>query len=405
LSAGSLELVLLGGADAASLRGQLEDLRSLASTTSSVADLGGRLAVPPHEDRSLRAALVAGSPEELLDRCEALAAWLDEGVPDRLLAERGVALGSAQDRPRIGFLFPGQGAPVPTDPGYLIDLLPDAASVYEQAGGLEVDGKVPPELVQLSVVTASVAGLRALDALGIEAEFGLGHSVGELTALHWGGVLDEEAVLRMARRRGEAMTKHATAKGAMANIEADEQTFSRLVEGADVTVACVNSPRHRVVSGTTEAVDAVVARAHEDDGTTVVRLRVAGAFHSPLMREVAAVFDRDLSDENLGQLTRQVYSTITGRELAPDADLRDLLAHQMTQPVRFLEAASAAVDGTHLLLEVGPGRMLSTLVSEFADTAAVPLRVGHSSPQGLLTAVGAAYAVGAPVRTDRLRDA
>jgi enediyne polyketide synthase len=397
-------LFLLGGADTAALQRRLEELREAASGASGIADPAIGDAAPV-EEGPLRAALVAADPEELLGRVELVAGWLADGAPDGLRSERGVALGRAQERPRIGFLFPGQGAPVPADAGFLGDWLPEAAEVFELAGPLQAGDEVPPELVQLSVVTASVAGLRALRELGIEADFGLGHSVGELTALHWAGALDEEAVLRLARRRGEAMTEHATAEGAMANIEADEETFSDLVEGAGVSVACINSPRHRVVSGTVEAVDAVVERARERDGTRVVRLRVVGAFHSPLMRDVAPVFERDLSGESLDRLQRPVYSTITGGELQPDADLRDLLVHQMTEPVRFLEAASEAVRGTRLLLEVGPGRMLSALVSEFADTPIVPLRIGNASPLAFLTAVGAAYAIGVPVRADRLRDA
>ena len=397
-------LLLFGGADAASLSRELDKVWEGASQVSSIADLAP---VPvPQQKQLLRAAVVAPDPEELRQRLDVIAGWLREGVPDRLRAQRGIALGQARERPRIGFLFPGQGAPVPSDAGALADLLPEAPGVYEQAKALQAANEVPPALVQLSVVTASLAGLRALAMLGIEADFGLGHSVGELTALHWAGALDEGAVLRVARRRGEVMTDHATAAGAMANIEADEETFSRIVEGADVTVACFNSPRHRVVSGTTEAVEAVVERARERDGVRVVRLRVvAGAFHSPLMRDAVPLFDRYLAEEDFGQLQRPVYSTITGAELEPDADLRALLVRQMTEPVRFLDAVEDAIEGTDLLLEVGPGRMLSGLVSEFADTPTVPLRVGHSSPQGFLTAVGAAYAVGVPVRADRLPDA
>lgn len=395
-------LLLLGGEDAAALSGQLEELRASASRASSIADPGIGLAPTPSEEQPLRAGVVASDPEELLQRLEVLGGWLGEGEPDGLRAERGLALGRARERPRIGFLFPGQGAPVPTNSGYLVEWLPEAAAVYEQARALKAADEVPPALVQLSVVTASVAGLRALAMLGIEADFGLGHSVGELTALHWAGALDERAVLRVARRRGEVMTDHATAAGAMANIEADEETFSGIVEGAEVTVACVNSPRHRVVSGTTEAVEEVLERARGRDDAKAVRLRVVGAFHSPLMRDAVPVFDRYLAEEDFGELQRAVYSTITGAELEPGAGLRALLVRQMTEPVRFLDAVQDAVDGTDLLLEVGPGRMLSGLVAEFAETPTVPLRVGHSSPQGFLTAVGAAYAVGAPIRADRL---
>ncbi len=398
-------LVLLGGADAESLSRQLEDLRKRASQASSISDPVVQVEDTPNGERTLRAAVVAAEPNELLARLDVLAAWLGEGAPDRLRTEWGVALGKAQERPRVGFLFPGQGAPVPSDAGALADWLPEAAGVYAQAKALRAADEVPPALVQLSVVTASVAGLRALAMLGIKADFGLGHSVGELTALHWAGALDEAAVLRVARRRGEVMTEHATATGAMASIEADEETFSGIVDGAEVTVACVNSPRHRVVSGTTEAVEEVLERARGRDGARVARLRVVGAFHSPLMRDSVPVFHRYLAEEDFGKLQHPVYSTTTGSELEPDADLRAVLVRQMTEPVRFLDAVQDAVDGTDLLLEVGPGRMLSGLVSEFAETPTVPLRVGHSSPQGLLTALAAAYVVGVPVRTEHLPDA
>jgi enediyne polyketide synthase len=392
-------LLLLGGDDAESLSRQLEELWESATRATSLSELA---AAEPSANDPLRAALAAPDPEELAQRIEVLSSWLQEGPPQRLRAQRGIALGQRLESPRVGFLFPGQGAPVPKDPGFLADWMPDAAAVYEHAADLKAAGEVPAELVQLSVVTASVAGLRALRALGIEAAWALGHSVGEFTALHWAGALGEDEVLRIARRRGEVMTRHASAEGSMANIEADEQTFSAVVDGTDITVACVNSPRHRVISGTTDAVDAVVERAREQEGTRVVRLRVVGAFHSPLMRDTVPIFERELAEEEFGPPLRPVFSTVTGAEIKPEDDVRALLVRQMTEPVRFLDAAREAAGRADLLLEVGPGRMLSGLVSEFVEVPAVPLRIGHSSPQGLLTAVGAAHAVGVDVRADLL---
>jgi enediyne polyketide synthase len=257
--------------------------------------------------------------------------------------------------------------------------------------------------VQLSVVTASIAGLRALTELGVEANFGVGHSVGELTALYWAGAIDEEGVLELARRRAEIMTEHATEQGAMANIEADEATFSRIVDGADVTVACFNSPLNRVISGTRVAVDAVVERAREREGARALRLQVVGAFHSPLMNEAAPVFGRVLAEQTFGALQRPVFSTISGNRIVDGDDVAELLSRQVTEPVLFLDAVMAAEGGADLLIEVGPGRMLSGLVGEFSSVPAVALRVGHSSAQGLLTALGAAWALGADVDVERLR--
>jgi enediyne polyketide synthase len=283
----------------------------------------------------------------------------------------------------------------------LEELLPEAASPYRDAGDLSA-GDVPASLVQLSIVTASLAGLKAMAALGIDANFGVGHSVGELTALHWAHVIDEQGVLELARRRGEVMTEHATETGAMANIEAEDQVFSGIVDGAEVTVACFNSPRNRVVSGTEEAVNTVVERAREHADARALRLQVVGAFHSPLMNEAAPVFERVLAEQAFGSLQKPVFSTVSGSRIAEGDDVAGLLSRQVTEPVLFLNAVLAAVDGADLLIEVGPGRMLSGLVSEFSPVPAIPIRVGHASAQGLLAAAGAAWVLGADVHFDRL---
>jgi enediyne polyketide synthase len=392
---------LLGASDSKTLAAKLAALRDRAA---GAADIAGIPEETESAEGELRAAVVAAEPAELTGRIESLRQWLAEGEPQHLRIDRGAALGRAKQRPGIGFLFPGQGAPVTSDGGYLEELLPEAAVPYREAGDLSA-GEVPARLVQLSVVTASVAGLRAMGALGIDADFGVGHSVGELTALHWARAIDEKDVLELARRRGEVMTEHASERGAMANIEAEEQVFSRIVDGAEVTVACFNSPRNRVISGTEEAVDTVVERAREQEGARAFRLRVVGAFHSPLMSEAAPVFERVLAEQAFGSLQRPVFSTISGNRIMEGDDVAELLSRQVTEPVLFMNAVRGAVDGADLMIEVGPGRMLSGLVSEFSPVPAIPIRVGHSSAQGLLTAVGAAWVLGADVQVDRLRAA
>ena len=390
-------LLLLDAGDAGRLIERLESLRGGIAMAEGLAQLdGGQPA-----DGGLRAAVVAADAEELVARVDVLIGWLGEGAPELLRAGRGIALARPSQRPSIGFLFPGQGAPVTSDAGYLEDLLPAAAAPYREAGDLSA-GDVPDELVQLSVVAASVAGLKAMRELGIDANFGIGHSVGELTALHWAGAIDEAGVLELARRRGEIMTEHATEQGAMATVEAEESDFTRIVEDADVTVACLNSPLNRVVSGPKAAVDSVVERAREQDGARALKLGVVGAFHSPLMDDAAPVFERVLAEQRFDDLLRPVFSTISGNRIAEGDDVAELLRRQVTEPVLFLNAVRAAVGDAELLIEVGPGRMLSALVSQFSSVPALPTRVGSSSAQELLTAVGAAWALGADVKVDRI---
>src|SRR5919199_657069 len=101
-----------------------------------------------------RAAIAAESSEELGERAAELAALLDAGDPRPITGARGAFVGSCEARARVGFLFPGQGAPVQTAAGALGDLIPEAAAVYDL---VDMPEQVPPQLVQLAVVTSSLS--------------------------------------------------------------------------------------------------------------------------------------------------------------------------------------------------------------------------------------------------------
>src|SRR5439155_8618805 len=98
----------------------------------------------------------------------------------------------------------------------------------------------------------------------------------------------------------------------------------------------------------------------------------------------------------------RMYSTVSGELLAAGTDLRALLCRQVVSPVRFTEAARAAAVEVDLWLEVGPGRVLSGLISESSAAPAVALDSGGGSVAGLLTALGIAHALGAPLRARAL---
>lgn len=394
-------LLTLGGADSAAVRAQLHALAQLVEAGASLDAVAVRL----RESRrpggaGVRCAIVAADRAQLREGI--LAAESALGEPGLRLGER-VCVGRGEAL-RIGFLFPGQGAPVRIEAGGIAERLPETAARFAAAALPASPAEVPDELVQLSVIASSLAALDALRALGVKARLALGHSLGELTALYWAGALDAAALLRLARVRGRAMTARAAARGAMATIEADDAALGGLLDGSGVVVACFNSPRQRVVSGEAEAVDAVVRRARER-GLRAKRLRVVGAFHSPLMRPAAAAFERCLAGERLAPPGRAVISSVSGQALPRDADLRALLGEQILKPVRFAEAAQSAAGEVDLWIEAGPGKTLTGLIAETTGVPAVPLRVGQRSSAGLAAVAAAAFAAGAPVDAERLRSA
>ncbi len=396
-SAQDAELLLLRATDAEALRRQVEQLLTFAAQLSraEVADLAAQLERTLVEG-PVRAAVVASRPAELANRLELLRSWLTDGLSTRLDPRTGVFLGAGSSVPRLGFLFPGQGSPAHLDGGAWRRRFDSVSQLYARASlPLHGDGWATA-VAQPAIVTAALAALQVLDRLELRAEMAIGHSLGELVALHWAGVLEEDALLRLARARGQAMTLAGGVPGTMASIAAGQHEVEGLLNGEPVVAAGLNSPRQTVISGEATAVAAVVARARAR-GLGAVSLPVSHAFHSPLMAAAAPALAEHLAGEDFRPRRRVVISTITGSLLALDQDVRALLVQQLTTPVRFLEAVTAADPGVDLWLEAGPGHVLSGLVSEFTDTPVAALDAGSGSLKGLLHAVGAAFVLGAAV--------
>src|SRR5690606_27953091 len=199
---------------------------------------------------------------------------------------------------------------------------------------------VATAVAQPRIVTGSLAGLRVLSMLGVEADVAVGHSLGELSALHWAGVFEEEDLLRLAAQRGRAMTEHS-ASGTMAGVRAAPEAVADLMTGLPVVIAGYNGPNQTVVAGPVDAVEALGRRA-ADAGLTWTSLAVSHAFHSPLVAPAAEAFGAQLEGESFAPLTRRVISTVTGMELGRDTDVAALLRRQITEPVRFTQAVELA---------------------------------------------------------------
>jgi enediyne polyketide synthase len=439
-SAQDCELFFLSAADADALLAQVEKLLAIAPrvSRSELADLAAELATTQHATRNtqhaFRAAIIASSPSELNQRLGTLRSWLLDGVAARIDFQEGILLGGGSTTPRLGFLFPGQGSPANLDGGMLRRRFGSVREIYESAA-LPADGDgVATDVAQPAIVTASMAALRVLGALGLEASVAVGHSLGEITALHWAGAFDGAALLRIARARGKAMAELGSPTGAMAAIAAPAEdvldllgeTRSAPVHGRGkirtpetaghsetsstghgsapgdgrtpvLSIVGFNSPRQTVVAGESGAVTTLIERA-EARGWRAVKLPVSHAFHTPLVAAAAPVLAQQLLRERMAAPQRHVVSTVSGAALRPEEDLRDLLRRQVTSPVKFIEAVTTAADGVDLFIEVGPGQVLAGLAADTLPAPVVAVDAGGASVRGLLQAAGAAFAMGAPVK-------
>jgi enediyne polyketide synthase len=403
-SAQDAELLLFAGDSAAQLGAQIARVLE-AAPDASLADLADLAAWLERRlgDGPVRAAVVASTPAELTERLQTLAGWLANGVEQPLAVGGGVLLGHARTSPRIGYLFPGQGSGADGDGGALRRRFPEVRDFYGSLTLPQGSDHVATETAQPRIVAASLGGLRALALAGVAAEVAVGHSLGELTALYWAGACNQETLLRIALARGRIMREHAQPGGAMASLRAGGEEVQTLLDGHPVVLAGLNGPRQTVVSGPCEAIDQVVDLATRH-GIPATRLSVSHAFHSPLVAPASGPLAEHLASELLRPLRRLVISTVTGRQLPVDADLRRLLRDQVTSPVRFAAALAEAAARADLLLEVGPGRVLGGLAREQASAPVISLDTGSDSLAGYLEAIGAAWVIGHPVRHTALFD-
>lgn len=187
-----------------------------------------------------------------------------------------------------------------------------------------------------------------------------GHSLGEYIALYVAGVFEWSAGLRLVKRRAELMD--STAGGMMAafiNFER-EQLEKVIAETPDVVLANDNSPAQAVISGTPEAVQAVMSQVK---AKRAIPLKVSGAFHSPLMASAADEFQNILESIEFQQATVPVLSNV---EPVPSHDayvLKQRLKQQMTGSVRWREISIAlSENGIERVVEIGPGNVLTGLI-------------------------------------------
>src|SRR6266568_3107914 len=285
----------------------------------------------------------------------------------------------ASNQMSVAFVFPGQGSQAPK---MGLDWAGDGSSdLYGWAStclGWDLtkmlESASPDELrqtyiAQPAIFAVSVAALRALTGAGIRPAFVAGHSLGELSALVAARALSFEAGLTLVARRADAMQRAADARpGSMSSIlglsvEGVEMAVTAARDGDVLAIANDNAPGNVVVSGEWPALERLPVTAKELGAKRVVPLSVGGAFHSPLMAPAADSFRSFLSAAPLRDPAIPVISNATAEPVTTAEDLRELLARQLTGPVRWTESVRRLADlGVDTFIEVGPGTVLSGLI-------------------------------------------
>jgi len=278
---------------------------------------------------------------------------------------------------KVAFCFPGQGSLEEGMGREIAEAVPAAMDVYRigsEATGLDlaricfdspIDELVDTEVQQPALVATSLAILAALRDEGLEPDVVVGHSVGEFAALASVGAIGTAEAIALVRERGLAMADAAKSRpGSMAAILGleDEQVESLCRRIIGVWPANYNCPGQIVISGENEAVEELCAEAESLGARRAIRLKVSGAFHSPLVARAADRLRPAVEKVRFAEPIAPFMSTVTAR-IEPAQRLAGLLVEQLTAPVRFTQSARELMkEGVTTFVEVGPGTVLSGLV-------------------------------------------
>lgn len=283
---------------------------------------------------------------------------------------------------KIAVLFPGQGAQY-TGMGRGLCVSGTAKAVFELADRLRpgtsdlcfsgtAEELSRTENTQPSVYCVDLAAAAALSEAGIKADMTAGFSLGELAALTYSGAVDPETGFRLVCRRGQLMQQasEVTEASMAAVLKLEDEAVVSLCGGfAQVYPVNFNCPGQIVVSGEKSELERFKLAVKEKGGK-VMPLKVGGAFHSPFMAQAAQAFSEVLRNAAVNEPGISLYSNVTGLPYA--GDYKNLLTQQICCPVRWRQIIEHMIAaGADTFIEVGPGKVLTGLVTRISDQVRV----------------------------------
>ena len=277
------------------------------------------------------------------------------------------------------FLFPGQGSQYVGMGKAFYDEYQEVRDLFSRANKiLEMDMEqlcfegpedelVLTHNVQPAITLINMACSMVLRLRGVQVAAAAGHSLGEYSALHRAGVIDERAVLEMVRLRGQLMQEAADEQpGAMAAIlNLPAEKIDEVCESCDIEMANYNSPGQIIVSGVEESVLRAMEICSDAGAKRCVRLNVSGPWHSRCMVRAKEKFEPKLAQYIFQDPRIPVVANVNADYVRDGNGARENLVQQLCAPVRWQQSIERLInDGHQRFVEVGPKKVLRGLMRQ-----------------------------------------
>lgn len=303
------------------------------------------------------------------------------------------------------FLFPGQGAQAVGMGKDLAAAHPECRALFDKASlvlGYDlaklcfegpIEELTKSSVTQPAVFVVSLACHAALSKRCPNLKFAAtaGHSLGEWSALCAAGVISFEDALKVLEARGRFMQQACEENpGAMMAVMGQEaETLRKISVDCGIEVANFNTPEQTVLSGRKEGIDKAEQALKQIGVKKIIRLNVAGAFHSSLMAPAAKRLEEYLAGIRFAVPSVTVVSNVTGQPHGTPDDIRRMMIRQVTSSVQWVSCVRwMQAQGVKAYVECGPGKILNGLVRRIDKAAVLHNITDLSSLEAAVQALG-----------------
>ena len=286
---------------------------------------------------------------------------------------------------KTAFLFPGQGAQTIGMGKDIYDKYEEANKIYKKAeeiSGVEIrkicfegpeEELIKTENAQLAILTTSLAILKILEEKGIKADIATGLSLGEYTALIYGGFISFEDGIKLIQKRGYYMANNLPneeySMAAVIGLESKkiEEICEQIrVEGKFVVPANYNCSSQIAISGASDAIELAIEKLKKAGAKRVIKLKTSGPFHTEKLQDASELFETELKKINFQTGNNvKIIKNIDGKFYSENDNFKEILAKHIVSSVRFDKAIQVMkAEGIKRFIEIGPGKTLTGFIKK-----------------------------------------